>query len=156
MGLPGKLLAEGERPLLVLHPHARRLARAAVVLLVLVPVASYATASVPAGPARPTLRLVLATIAALVALRFVVRPFVVWWNTIYVLTDERIFERQGVVRRQGHDLPLRGVTDVVVSQRFTERLLGCGTLSVTTEGGSGFTVRDVPAVSLVQTSLMAV
>ncbi len=28
MGLPGKLLAEGERPLLVLHPHVRRLARA--------------------------------------------------------------------------------------------------------------------------------
>ena len=114
MGLPGKLLAEGERPLLVLHPHVRRLARAAVVLLVLVPVASYATAAVPAGPPRPTLRLVLAAAAVLLALRFVVRPFVVWWNTVYVLTDERIFERQGVVRRQGHDLPLRGVTDVVV------------------------------------------
>src|SRR4051794_6386092 len=144
MGLPGKLLAEGERPLLVLHPHARRLARAAVVLLVLVPAASYATASVPAGPARPTLRLVLVAIAVLLALRFVLRPFVLWWNTIYVVTDERIFERQGVVRRQGHDLPLRGVTDVVVSQRFTERLLGSGTPSVTTEGGSDFTAPHRP------------
>ena len=73
-----------------------------------------------------------------------------------MLTDERIFERRGVVRRQGHDLPLRGVTDVVVSQRFTERLLGSGTLTVTTEGGSEFTVRDVPAVGLVQASLLTV
>ena len=79
-----------------------------------------------------------------------------WWNTVYVLTDQRVVEREGVVRRFGHDLPLSGVTDVVVAQRLSDRVLGCGTLTVTTEGGTEFTVRDVPAVAVVQRSLLAV
>ena len=156
MGLPGKLLAEGERPLLVLHPHARRLARAAAVLLVLVPVASYATASVPAGPARPT--------AAPRAGRGrgPARPAVRRPAVPAVVEHDLRAHRRADLRPAGRRAPpgprpaLRGVTDVVVSQRFTERLLGSGTLSVTTEGGSEFTVSDVPAVSLVQASLLAV
>ena len=72
MGLPAKLLAEGERALLVVHPHVRRLVRPALLLLVLTPVASYATAEVPPGDGRATLRLALALVAGVLALRFVV------------------------------------------------------------------------------------
>jgi hypothetical protein len=156
MGLLAKVLAEGETPLLVLRPHVRRLVRPALVLLVLAPAAGYAAGAVPAGPARPTIRAVIAAVAALVALRWVVRPFAEWWTTRYVLTDERLFERRGIVRRTGHDLPLRGVTDVVVAQRLGERLLRSGTLSVTTEGGAQFTMTDVPGVSRLQHGLLAV
>ncbi len=156
MGLPAKLLAEGETPLLVLRPHVRRLLRPALVLLVLAPAASYAAGAVPPGPTQPTVRAVVAGVAALVAARWVVWPFALWWNTVYVLTDERLFERAGIVRRTGHDLPLRKVTDVVVAQRLGERVLRSGTLSVTTEGGAQFTVTDVPGVSRLQHGLLAV
>jgi membrane protein YdbS with pleckstrin-like domain len=156
VGLAGKLLADGERPLVVLHPHARRLLRPALVLLVLAPAAAFAAAVVPAGVARGPARLVVVALAALVTVRWVAWPFVRWWNTLYVLTDERFFERRGVVRRMGHDLPLQGVTDVMVAQRFGERLLGSGTLRITTEGGGEIVVTDVPAVSRVQRGLLAV
>jgi hypothetical protein len=156
MGLPAKLLAEGETPLVVLRPHARRLLRPAVVLLVLAPAAAYAAGAVPAGTAQPTIRAVVAGVAALVAARWVVWPFALWWNTLYVLTDERLFTRAGIVRRTGHDLPLRWVTDVVVAQRLGERLLRSGTLAVTTEGGAQFTATDVPGVTRLQHSLLAV
>jgi hypothetical protein len=156
MGFPAKLLAEGERPLVVLRPHVHRLARPALVLVVLAPVAAYAVAAVPRGAAQAPARLVVAALAALVAVRWVVLPFVLWWNTLYVLTDQRVFERQGLVRRSGHDLPLRGVTDVLVAQRLGDRLLRCGTLTVTTGGGRELVLADVPAVARLQRNLLAV
>jgi Bacterial PH domain len=156
MGLPAKLLAEGERPLVVLRPHVRRLARPALILLALAPLGAYAVAAVPRGAAQGPARGVVAALAALVTLRWVVVPFLLWWNTLYVLTDARVFERQGVVRRSGHDLPLRGLSDVVIAQKFGERLLRCGTLTVTTESGAKLAITDVPAVSRLQRSLLAV
>jgi hypothetical protein len=156
MGFPAKLLAEGERPLVVLRPHVRRLARPALILLALAPLGAYAVAAVPRGAAQGPARAVVAALAGLVAVRWVVVPFLLWWNTLYVLTDARVFERQGVVRRSGHDLPLRGVSDVVVAQKLGERLLRCGTLTVTTEGGARLAITDVPAVSRLHRSLLAV
>src|SRR2546423_2930876 len=156
MGLASKLLADGERPVVVLRPHVRRLARPALVLLVLAPAAAFTVAAVPPGAARAPVRLVVAAVAALVAVRWVVWPFLLWWNTLYVVTDERFFERAGLVRRTGHDLPLQGVSDVVVAQSFAERLLRSGTLRVITDGGGEVVVHDVPAISRVQHSLLAV
>src|SRR4051794_29477191 len=156
MGLASKLLADGERPLVVLRPHVRRLARPALVLLVLAPVAAFTVAAVPPGTARAPVRLVVAALAALVAVRWVVWPFLLWWNTLFVVTDERFFERAGLVRRTGHDLPLQGVSDVVVAQSFTERLLRSGTLRVITDGGGEVVLHDVPAISRMQHSLLAV
>jgi Bacterial PH domain len=75
---------------------------------------------------------------------------------VYVVTDERFFERAGLLRRTGHDLPLQGVSDVVVAQSLAERLLGSGTLRVITDGGGEVVVLDVPAISRVQHSLLAV
>jgi hypothetical protein len=156
MGLAEKLLADGERPLVVLRPHVRRLARPALILLVLAPAAAFTAGAVPAGSARGPVRLVVAALAALVVVRWVVWPFLLWWNTVYVLTDERFFERGGLVRRTGHDLPLQGVSDVVVAQSFSERLLRSGTLRVLTDGGGEIAVADVPAIARVQGSLLAV
>jgi hypothetical protein len=109
MGLAEKLLADGERPLVVLRPHVRRLVRPALVLLVLAPAAAFSGGAVPPGAARGPVRLVVTALAALVAVRWVVWPFLLWWNTVYVLTDERFFERGGLVRRTGHDLRCRGL-----------------------------------------------
>jgi hypothetical protein len=156
MGLPAKVLADDETALLVLRPHVRRLVRPALVLLLLAPAAGYALGAVPAGATQAAIRVVVTAVAAVVALRWVIWPFAVWWTTLYVLTDERLFERAGIVRRTGHDLPLRGVTDVVVAQRLGERLLRTGTLSVTTEGGAQLTMTDVPGVSRLQHGLVAV
>src|SRR4051812_40863988 len=156
MGPTDKLLGEGERSLVVLRPHVRRLFRPAVILLVLAPAAAFAAAVVPAGAARAPVRLLVVALAVLVALRWVLWPFLLWWNTLYVLTDERFFERQGVVRRMGHDLPLQGVSDVIVAQSFGERLLRSGTLRIITDGGGELVVTDVPAITRVQHSLLAV
>src|SRR3954447_26201977 len=155
MGLADKLLADGERPLAVLRPHRRRLARPVLLLLVLAPAAAFAAGAVPPGAARAPARFAVTALAALVAVRWVIWPFLLWWNTLYVVTDERFFERAGLVRRTGHDLPLQGVSDVVVAQSFAERLLRSGTLRVISDGGGEGVVHDVPAISRVQHSLLA-
>lgn len=156
MGLPAKVLADGERPLVVLRPHVRRLARPALILIALAPLASFAVSAVPRGGVQAPSRLVVGVLAGMVAARWVVTPFLLWWNTVYVLTDQRFFERQGILRRTGHDLPLRGVSDVVVAQRFSERVLRSGTLTVSSDSGRDLVVTDVPAVVRLQRSLLAV
>ena len=140
----------------MLRPHVRRVLRPALVLLVLAPAAAFAAGVVAPGAARAPVRLVVTALTVLVALRWVVWPFLLWWNTLYVLTDERFVERSGIARRTGHDLPLQGVADVIVAQRFGERLLRSGTLRITTDGGGELVVTDVPAVARVERSLLAV
>src|SRR3954463_11726518 len=156
MGLAEKLLTDGERPLVVLRPHARRLFRPALILLVLAPAAAFAAGVAPAGVARGPARLLVVALALLVAARWVLWPFLRWWNTLYVLTDERFFERAGLVRRTGHDLPLQGVTDVVVAQSLGERLRRWGPLRGGTGGGGEPAVHAAPGTPGVQSSLLPV
>ena len=101
MGLPAKVLADDETALVVLRPHVRRLVRPALVLLLLAPAAGYALGAVPAGATQATIRAVVGAVAAIVALRWVIWPFATWWTTLYVLTDQRLLERVGVVGRSG-------------------------------------------------------
>ena len=156
MGLPEKVLADDETALLVLHPHVRRLVRPALVLLLLAPAAGYALGAVPAGPTQGTIR-------AVVGGRGRCRRAPLGDLAVRDLVDDALRAHRraapravGIVRRTGHDLPLRGITDVVVAQRLGERLLRSGTLSVTTEGGARFTMTDVPGVSRLQHGLLAV
>jgi len=64
----------------------------------------------------------------------------------------RLVAREGVLARQGRDLPLWCVTDVSVSRTLGQRLFGCGTLVVTT-GDRSIVVADLPLVEHVHREL---
>jgi uncharacterized membrane protein YdbT with pleckstrin-like domain len=152
---PGRLLADGEQVELDLHPHVRVLLRPVLVLLLLVPTASFAAARVPPGVAQGPTRAVLAGLALLVLAAFVLRPFLRWRTTRYVVTDRRLITRRGVVARSGRDVPLSRVTDVSFSHGLLERVLGCGTLVVESAGERGpLVLADVPGVERVQGLLL--
>jgi uncharacterized membrane protein YdbT with pleckstrin-like domain len=86
---------------------------------------------------------------------FVVRPFLRWRTTRYVVTDRRLITRRGVVARSGRDVPLSRITDVSFSHGLLERLLGCGTLLVESAGERGpLVLADVPGVERVQGLLL--
>jgi len=71
------------------------------------------------------------------ALWLVVRPFVDWWTTRYVLTTERLITRTGLVAKSGVEIPLERITNVNFSQSVFERMLGAGDLLIESAGSTG-------------------
>jgi len=151
MGFPARLLGPDERVVLLLRPHVKVLIGPVLVLLVTVPAAALLAGIVPDGSAQPWLRLALAVVAALIVARWVVWPFLIWWTTVYVITDRRLVLRRGVLSRSGHDMPLTRLNDVQFSHNVVERVLGCGTLVVESAGEVGqLILDDIPRVEQVQ------
>lgn len=154
MGFPKKLLGDGEALVLELRPHVKRLFGPAVLLVITAPVATFLAALIPAGSAQGWVRLAVAVAGVLVLLRWSVWPFLVWWTTVYVITDRRLVMRTGVVNRRGHDMPLVRLNDVTFSHSLLDRMLGCGDLIVESAGERGQVVLDdIPRVEQVQRTL---
>jgi len=132
MAFPRELLTEGEQILEEFRPHWRMLAipflwtLAALVVAVL----SYVLwdGIVP---------LVISIGAAGAWLYLGAWRFIAWFFTWYVLTNERLITRRGVIARRGVDLPLENINDVQFSQTILERVLGSGDLVIESAGEMG-------------------
>ena len=151
MAYPKGLLSDGEEVVLDLHPHWRAL----VVPLGLVPVTigigAFLAAIAPDGSAQKWLRLAILVVAVAVLVWFSLRPYLRWATKHYVVTTNRIVLREGVVARNGRDIPLNRINDVTFSHSVLERLFGSGTLVVESAGERGRVVlADVPTVEQVQ------
>ncbi|TFV59874.1 PH domain-containing protein [Geodermatophilus sp. DF01-2] len=151
MPYPDKLLAEDEEVVRHLHPHWLTLARPVLVLLLVVGVASFGAALVPAGPQQGTVRAVVAGVALLVVARTVLGPVLRWRTTHYVVTTHRVLLREGVLARRGRDIALSRVADVSYRQTLGQRLVRSGTLTIESTGDGAATVLErVPGSDGVQ------
>jgi uncharacterized membrane protein YdbT with pleckstrin-like domain len=145
-----KLLNPDESVMVSTRTHAKALLGPALVLIVLAGAAGFlGTFTAGAGRAQPLLVAVVWGAAGLLALRWVVAPFVVWLTTTYTVTDQRLITRRGVVTRRGHDLPLSRISDVAYERGLMDRLLGCGTLLVSVAGEHRVELHDIPHVEQV-------
>ena len=132
MAFPRELLTEGEEVLEEFRPHWRMLAipflwtLAALVVIVL----SYVLWDGIAP-------LVLSLLAGAAWLYLGLWRFISWFFTWYVLTNERLITRRGIIARRGVDLPLENINDVQFSQTILERLLGSGDLVIESAGEMG-------------------
>ncbi|WP_229399787.1 PH domain-containing protein [Micromonospora okii] len=154
MAFPEDVLTEDEHVVLHLHPHWKAVVRPAVVLVLAVAMVVTGWILLPDGEAATIGLYVLAGLALLLVLWFGLWPFLVWRSTHYLFTNERVLLQQGVLARDRRDIPLSRINDHAMSQRFVERLLGCGTLTIESAGERGQSVlTDVPGVDRVQTKL---
>ena len=155
MGYPKKLLADDESVVYEMRPHWRSLVGPALVLLALVAAWSYLFARSGSwfdpGAPRTGLRWAVSLSAVFVFVAYVVRPFIAWASTDYVLTDRRIIVRSGFIARRGRDMPLSRVNDVSFGHTVLERFLNCGTLVVESAGTQGqLVIASVPDVETIQ------
>ncbi|MGY2080202.1 PH domain-containing protein [Modestobacter sp. SYSU DS0657] len=140
MAYPDKVLGEGEEVVAHLHPHWLTVLRPIVLFLVLVGLASFGAALVPAGEQQTLWRLVVVGAAAVLALVLVAVPLLRWRTTHYVITTRRLLYRTGVLARSGRDIGLSRITDVSYRQSLLDRVLRSGTVSIETAGEGGPTV----------------
>jgi uncharacterized membrane protein YdbT with pleckstrin-like domain len=154
MAYPHRLLGEGERVEHELHPHWKELFFPILLVPVLAGVASFLYFSVPDGDYQTAARWAIVVVSILLLLWGTVRPYLRWRTTLYVLTNDRIITRQGILSRSGRDIPLSRVNDVSFSHNVFERMLRCGTVTVESAGERGqLVLRDVPKVAEVQREL---
>ena len=153
MAYPDDLLVEDEQVVVHRHPHWKMLVVPVVVLLLVVGVASFLAAVVSAQSWALWAWLGLAVAGLAVVGRFTVFPVLRWRTTHFVVTDRRVLVREGVLTRQGMDIPLRRISSVQFRQGLLERLLGAGTLVVEADSDESLEFDDVPGVRQVHAVL---
>lgn len=149
MAFPDDVMTAGERVVLNLRPHWKAMIWPVTVLVLAVAavIASFAMLGVVAA-------YIVAGLAVIVVAWLTFWPWLVWRTTHYVLTNERVLLQTGVFSRERRDIPLSRVNDHSMSQKFIERILGCGTLTIESAGERGQSVlTDIPHVEQVQTKL---
>ena len=147
MAYPQKLLGDGETVVLDLHQHWKVMVLPFFELLVLLALEGFFLAQ----DFGSTANWVVLGIGLLLVVVFFVVPLLRWRTTQFVVTNERVVMRSGVLARQGRDVPLTRINDVSFSHTFFERVLGAGTLVVESAGERGqVTLTDIPHVERVQ------
>lgn len=134
MGIyPEELLTEDEEVLREFHPHWR----------VLLPATGWLVLGVAVAVAGGVLldndiaTYVALALGAVVVVVLAIPKFVSWRFKVYVLTNERIIVRDGIIRRGGTEIPLENINNVLFNQGVVERLLGYGDVLIESAGTSG-------------------
>ncbi|MCC3282422.1 PH domain-containing protein [Arthrobacter caoxuetaonis] len=143
-------LEPGEQVIVSARPHAGPLVKQVLLAVLACAAGGFALGflgrdTVPAALAdwTPVLAPAVAVLVVLVLVRFCL-PAVLRWNAArYVLTNRRLIQRRGVLRRQEHDLPLASVYQLEARQGILQRMQRSGTLRIDLGRGR---VIDYPAV----------
>jgi uncharacterized membrane protein YdbT with pleckstrin-like domain len=81
-------------------------------------------------------------------------PILIWRTTVYEVTTKRMRLRDGILTRNGRDIPLSRITDVSFRKGLLDRLLGCGTLVVESAGEHGeLALTEIPHVERISALL---
>ena len=132
MAYPTRLLSPGERVETEFRPHWKVLI-APVALLVLSIVIAFVVASSLDG----TLGWLGPIVAIVLGLLAGAKAWFNWLFTKYIITNERLIIREGLVARKGKEIPLERIDNVSFSQTVGERILRSGDLIIESAGEGG-------------------
>ena len=147
-------LTQDEQLVLLLHPHWKTLIRPFAVAVLVIAIALIAEVLIPSNSAAAVERLVVAAVAILAVMLWLIVPVLRWRTTTYELTTRRMRVRSGIVTRHGRDIPLARINDVSFEKGLLDRLLGSGRLVVESAGEHGqILLNDIPRVEFTQATL---
>ena len=147
-------LAVGEEPIKVLHPHWKTLVAPVILAFVVVAALLVGEVVIPSNKYAAVERLALAVVAIALLMWWLMYPILAWRTTVYELTSKRMRLRDGIITRNGRDIPLSRITVVSFRKGLLDRLLGCGTLVVESAGEHGeLALTEIPHVERVSALL---
>jgi uncharacterized membrane protein YdbT with pleckstrin-like domain len=149
--IPSKLLSSDERMVFESRPSAIRYMKSAslAIIIGLAALVIYAWKYIPDVPDIPYIseymanedygqyiQLAFGAVFVLSLLYFAYR-WLRWGSTIYAITDERVITQKGILNKHYEDIPLVQITNVDMSQSIGRRMLGYGTIIISTQGTTG-------------------
>src|SRR4051812_696415 len=131
MPFPTNLLIEGEDLILDLRPHPIQLAMPAVYTIV-VTVAAGFLANWLGGPwwLWPAIWIVA-------MLLYPIPRLIRWLTSNFAVTSERVIHRQGWIAKRSMEIPLEAINDVRFEQGIFDRVVGAGTLLISSASEFG-------------------
>ncbi len=72
----------------------------------------------------------------LIGLLWILERALRWIRTVYAVTSHRVIVQTGILGKDFHEIPVTQVRGVDVHQSFFQRILGYGTVRVSSEGGT--------------------
>ncbi len=135
MPYPKKLLNDYETVALDLHPHWWYFAKAASALLAAM-AAGILVLIFLDGDAEKILGWIALGLVIVAAVWLLIR-YSKWATTNFVVTNDRVIFRAGVIAKNGIEIPLDRVNNVIFGQSAFERLIGAGDLTIESGGETG-------------------
>ncbi len=131
MPFPKRLLIPDEELILDLRPHPVALALPVIVVIVELVVAIWLTATVDFSSW---------IWWALFLVIFVLYPLrrLIWWLTSnFAVTTDRVIHREGFIAKRSMEIPLEAINDVRFDQGIWDRIVGAGTLRISSASEFG-------------------
>lgn len=132
MAYPRKNLVPGEELILDLRPHPIALAIPALVTLVVVIVGIWLITKLNGFVDW----IILLAIAA-VLIVYPIRRLTAWLTSYFVVTSDRVIQREGWIARRSIEIPLEQINDIRFTQGVFERMIGAGDLMIRSASNDG-------------------
>jgi len=131
---PSRLLSPGEFVVLVRNPHWWTIAKHFALAVV---AGALSVIILATGVIGAPWNIVASCVILIPVIAGALAKFVTWYCTTYVITNERLVVRAGVLSRSGTEIPLDAINNVAFSQTLFERILGSGDLDIESAGTTG-------------------
>ncbi|MCM3887608.1 PH domain-containing protein [Frankia sp. R82] len=154
MAFPDDILTPDEEVVVHLHPHWVSLVGPALCTVAALLFAVLGVFFAPGGMVQKPIQY-LVLIVALGAIGYLgVLPWLRQLTTHYVITNQRLVVREGLLTRVGRDVPLAWLVGATIQQSLFEQWVGSGRLVVETAGQRGrITLSCMPHVERMQETL---
>jgi uncharacterized membrane protein YdbT with pleckstrin-like domain len=136
MPYPKKLLNDFETVALDLHPHWWSFAEPAFALVGSIVLGIVHLWKGPDGDTGKVINWIVLVLIVVCAL-WLIKRYLWWATTNFVITSDRVIYRTGVVAKSGIEIPIERVNNVIFNQTVFERLLGAGDLMIESGGEAG-------------------
>ncbi len=136
MPFPRRLLNDYETVVLDLHPHWWYFGSSGASVLAAMFVTSFVRAQIGSGGFETAVSY-LGLAAIVVSAAWLCVQVIKWRTTYFVVTSHRLIYREGVVARNGVEIPLDRLNNVNFNQSIVERLLGVGDVLIESAGREG-------------------
>lgn len=138
MPYPTKLLNRNEEVALDLRPHwwyfGRQILTGIPLFLLIVLVLAWSSD----GFVKDAATWIVVALVVAWAIWLAVK-YLAWARTYFVVTNQRVIYRTGVVARHGVEIPLERINNINFRQRIFERIIGAGNLDIESAGEQGST-----------------
>ncbi|HEY5166090.1 MAG TPA: PH domain-containing protein [Acidimicrobiia bacterium] len=138
MPFPSRLVYDGETVTLDLRPHwwyfSRHIVSGVPLLLVVILAFRISDSDIYNVVKWPVVILVL------IWSLWLGLKYLQWLRTYFVVTDQRVLYRTGVLARHGVEIPLDRISNINFHQGIWERIIGAGDLEVQSAGEEGDTL----------------